>query len=90
MTIPLSEDEFVEEVHGSGVLVYLSATWLCEVYQQVITTSILEVGGYEPSAQEHNALVNLLIGALFYIIFIEIGFFFLICPLFINFWHFID
>lgn len=63
--VPLSEDDFVEEVHGSGVLVYLSSTWLCEVYQQVLTTSILEIGGYQPSIQEQNALVNLLIGETF-------------------------
>ncbi|XP_050677037.1 brefeldin A-inhibited guanine nucleotide-exchange protein 3 [Leptidea sinapis] len=39
--IPLTEDEFVEEVQGSGVLVYLSATWIRELYQQVVATDLL-------------------------------------------------
>ncbi|KAJ2945744.1 hypothetical protein O0L34_g587 [Tuta absoluta] len=42
VTVPLTEDEFVEEVQGSGVLVYLSATWLREVYQQVLANDLLK------------------------------------------------
>ncbi|XP_053610535.1 brefeldin A-inhibited guanine nucleotide-exchange protein 3 isoform X2 [Plodia interpunctella] len=40
--IALTEDEFVEEVQGSGVLVYLSATWLRELYQQVLCNDLLK------------------------------------------------
>ncbi|XP_026321687.1 brefeldin A-inhibited guanine nucleotide-exchange protein 3 isoform X2 [Hyposmocoma kahamanoa] len=40
--VPLTEDEFVEEVQGSGVLVYLSATWLRELYQQVLAHDLLK------------------------------------------------
>ncbi|CAG9564560.1 unnamed protein product [Danaus chrysippus] len=40
--VPLIEDEFVDEVQGSGVLVYLSATWLRELYQQVLATDLLK------------------------------------------------
>ncbi|XP_045537177.1 brefeldin A-inhibited guanine nucleotide-exchange protein 3 isoform X2 [Papilio machaon] len=40
--VPLTEDEFVEEVQGSGVLVYLSATWLRELYQQVLANDLLK------------------------------------------------
>lgn len=40
--MPLTEDEFVEEVQGSGVLVYLSATWLRELYQQVLAHDLLK------------------------------------------------
>ncbi|XP_022822877.1 brefeldin A-inhibited guanine nucleotide-exchange protein 3 [Spodoptera litura] len=40
--VSLTEDEFVEEVQGSGVLVYLSATWLRELYQQVLATDLLQ------------------------------------------------
>lgn len=40
--VSLTEDEFVEEVQGSGVLVYLSATWLRELYQQVLATDLLK------------------------------------------------
>jgi len=52
----------VEEVHGSGVLVYLSATWLSELYQQVLACNLLEKCGYNPSSTENNALVNVLTG----------------------------
>ncbi|CAK1555734.1 unnamed protein product [Leptosia nina] len=40
--LPLTEDEFVDDVQGSGVLVYLSATWLRELYQQVVATDLLK------------------------------------------------
>ncbi|KAI8439609.1 hypothetical protein MSG28_013335 [Choristoneura fumiferana] len=40
--VSLTEDEFVEEVQGSGVLVYLSATWLRELYQQVLVNDLLK------------------------------------------------
>ncbi|XP_026746313.1 brefeldin A-inhibited guanine nucleotide-exchange protein 3 [Trichoplusia ni] len=40
--VSLTEDEFVEEVQGSGVLVYLSATWLRELYQQVLAADLLK------------------------------------------------
>ncbi|CAG4960165.1 unnamed protein product [Parnassius apollo] len=40
--VPITEDEFVEEVQGSGVLVYLSATWLRELYQQVLANDLLK------------------------------------------------
>lgn len=52
----------MEEVHGSGVLVYLSATWLSELYQQVLACNLLERCGYNPSSTENNALVNVLTG----------------------------
>ncbi|XP_025156562.1 brefeldin A-inhibited guanine nucleotide-exchange protein 3 isoform X2 [Harpegnathos saltator] len=58
--VPVSEEQFVEEVHGSGVLVYLSATWLSELYQQVLACNLLERCGYNPSSTENNALVNVL------------------------------
>jgi len=56
------KEQFVEEVHGSGVLVYLSATWLSELYQQVLACNLLEKCGYNPSSTENNALVNVLTG----------------------------
>ncbi|XP_035228366.1 brefeldin A-inhibited guanine nucleotide-exchange protein 3-like [Stegodyphus dumicola] len=62
---PLTEQQFIEEVHGSGVLVYLSATWLAELYQQVLAINMLEEAGYKPVSLENSALVNLLSGVLF-------------------------
>ncbi|KAG6451415.1 hypothetical protein O3G_MSEX007130 [Manduca sexta] len=40
--VSMTEDEFVEEVQGSGVLVYLSATWLRELYQQILANDLLK------------------------------------------------
>ncbi|KRT82857.1 hypothetical protein AMK59_4792, partial [Oryctes borbonicus] len=59
-TIPLTETQFVDEVHGSGVLVYVSATWLCELYQNVLAKSLLEIAGYNPKTHPQPALINLL------------------------------
>lgn len=56
------QEQFVEEVHGSGVLVYLSATWLSELYQQVLACNLMEKCGYSPNTKENNALVNVLTG----------------------------
>ncbi|GBP90556.1 Brefeldin A-inhibited guanine nucleotide-exchange protein 3, partial [Eumeta japonica] len=53
--VPLTEDGFVEEVQGSGVLVYLSATWLRELYQQILANDLLR----EAPGSEH-ALIHLL------------------------------
>ncbi|XP_043264264.1 brefeldin A-inhibited guanine nucleotide-exchange protein 3 [Colletes gigas] len=58
--VPISEEQFVEEVHGSGVLVYLSATWLSELYQQVLACNLLEKCGYNPRYTENSALINVL------------------------------
>nr|XP_012139753.1 PREDICTED: brefeldin A-inhibited guanine nucleotide-exchange protein 3 isoform X3 [Megachile rotundata] len=58
--VPISEEQFVEEVHGSGVLVYLSATWLSELYQQVLACNLLEKCGYNPHYTENSALINVL------------------------------
>ncbi|XP_076182641.1 brefeldin A-inhibited guanine nucleotide-exchange protein 3 isoform X2 [Ptiloglossa arizonensis] len=58
--VPISEEQFVEEVHGSGVLVYLSATWLSELYQQVLASNLLEKCGYNPRYTENSALINVL------------------------------
>ncbi|XP_076307697.1 LOW QUALITY PROTEIN: brefeldin A-inhibited guanine nucleotide-exchange protein 3 [Tachypleus tridentatus] len=60
--VPLTEHEFVDEVHGSGVLVFLSATWLAQVYQQVLKLNLLEAAGYNSMSPENSALINLLTG----------------------------
>lgn len=60
--VPVTEAQFVEEIHGSGVLVYVSATWLCELYQNVLAKSLLQIAGYEPKSVQQPALINLLAG----------------------------
>lgn len=50
--IPMSEQQFVTSVQNTGVLVYLSSAWLCELYQCVLVSNLLEavdrVEGQEP------------------------------------------
>lgn len=60
--VPTTEAQFVEEIHGSGVLVYVSATWLCELYQNVLAKSLLQLAGYDPKNAIQPALINLLNG----------------------------
>ncbi|KAJ8927843.1 hypothetical protein NQ314_019645 [Rhamnusium bicolor] len=61
VSVPITEAQFVEEIHGSGVLVYVSATWLCELYQNVLAKSLLLSVGYDPKNSHQPALINLLI-----------------------------
>ncbi|XP_045475918.1 brefeldin A-inhibited guanine nucleotide-exchange protein 3 isoform X2 [Harmonia axyridis] len=60
VAVPITETQFVEEIHGSGVLVYVSATWLCELYQNVLAKSLLLTAGFNPNANPQPAIVNLL------------------------------
>lgn len=42
---------------------YLSASWLSELYQQVLVTNFLQHAGYDPNGDdEYLPLVNLLSG----------------------------
>lgn len=53
----------MEEVHGSGVLVYLSASWLSELYQQVLANNFLQLAGYNAAdSNDYVPLINLLTG----------------------------
>ncbi|GAB6031395.1 hypothetical protein CHUAL_009177 [Chamberlinius hualienensis] len=56
---PLNEEEFIETVHGSGVLVYLSATWLAELYQIILSRDLLASAGLDLSI-DNCSLVSLL------------------------------
>ncbi|PNF16161.1 hypothetical protein B7P43_G01114, partial [Cryptotermes secundus] len=58
--VPMTEEQFVEGVHGSGVLVYLSDTWLSELYQNILASSLLEKCGYSTNTSNNYALINLL------------------------------
>lgn len=70
----MTEAQFVEEIHGSGVLVYVSATWLCEVYQNVLAKSLLQAAGYDPKSSQQCALINLLSGKGFFLALLSIDF----------------
>lgn len=65
----MTEAQFVEEIHGSGVLVYVSATWLCELYQNVLAKSLLQLAGYDPKSPNQSALISLLNGKKIFIYF---------------------
>lgn len=57
------QDQFVSEVEESGVLVYLSSRWLCELYQQVLSTDLLTI----TNCASNVALTNLLSGTYFHV-----------------------
>ncbi|XP_054753435.2 brefeldin A-inhibited guanine nucleotide-exchange protein 3-like isoform X2 [Lytechinus pictus] len=60
-SLPLTQKQFIDSVHYSGVLVYLSASWLGELYRIIITRNLLEEGGYQPSMEYCNrALISIL------------------------------
>lgn len=56
------QEQFIDSVHGSGVLVYLSSSWLAELYQQVLTRNFLGDAGYDRTSHDNCALINLLTG----------------------------
>ncbi|XP_047502292.1 brefeldin A-inhibited guanine nucleotide-exchange protein 3-like isoform X2 [Penaeus chinensis] len=60
MPPPMTQEQFIDQVHGSGVLVYLSSAWLGEVYRQVVRDSFLQRAGYSPHSTHNCALINLL------------------------------
>lgn len=59
------QEDFVKNVQSTGVVVYLSGAWLRELYQAVVSSSLLQAHGYLPTnynSQPH-ALINLLTGS---------------------------
>ncbi|CAH1227063.1 ARFGEF3 [Branchiostoma lanceolatum] len=59
--LPMTQKQFIEDVHDSGVLVYLSSTWLGELYKMIITVNILGAAGYLPASPQCNqALITML------------------------------
>ncbi|XP_063717969.1 brefeldin A-inhibited guanine nucleotide-exchange protein 3-like isoform X3 [Symsagittifera roscoffensis] len=59
--LPLTQKQFIEEIHDSGVLVYLSSTWLSELYKLIISCDILGEGGYTTQdPRVNNALILML------------------------------
>lgn len=58
--IPLSEQQFVTSVQNTGVLVYLSSGWLCELYQCIIASNPLHLLRKEDCNDSRCALVELL------------------------------
>lgn len=58
--IPLSEQQFVTSVQNTGVLVYLSTFWLCELYQCIIASNPLVSLQREEIKDTHCALIDLL------------------------------
>ncbi|XP_055842958.1 brefeldin A-inhibited guanine nucleotide-exchange protein 3 [Episyrphus balteatus] len=61
--IPMSEQQFVTSVQNTGVLVYLSTPWLCELYQSVIVLNPLESLEAHELETTRCALVDMLCDA---------------------------
>ncbi|XP_053678294.1 brefeldin A-inhibited guanine nucleotide-exchange protein 3 [Anopheles nili] len=64
VAIPLTEQQFVTSVQNSGILVYLSAAWLRELYQCILATNPLQAMGTTcrsgDSSASHCALLDML------------------------------
>lgn len=58
--IPLSEQQFVASVQNTGVLVYLSTGWLCELYQSIIASNPMVALKKEDCFENRCALIELL------------------------------
>uniref|UniRef100_A0A8W7PR30 SEC7 domain-containing protein n=1 Tax=Anopheles coluzzii TaxID=1518534 RepID=A0A8W7PR30_ANOCL len=63
--IPLTEQQFVTSVQNSGILVYLSAAWLRELYQCILAGNPLQAltatqRAKDPAASTHCALLDML------------------------------
>uniref|UniRef100_A0A1S4G9F5 SEC7 domain-containing protein n=1 Tax=Anopheles gambiae TaxID=7165 RepID=A0A1S4G9F5_ANOGA len=63
--IPLTEQQFVTSVQNSGILVYLSAAWLRELYQCILAGNPLQAltatqRAKDPAASSHCALLDML------------------------------
>ena len=53
----------MENVYASGVLIYLSQSWVSELYYQVTKDSFLQRAGYATQSQQNWALINILTGS---------------------------
>lgn len=60
VAIPLTEQQFVTTVQNTGVLVYLSTFWLCELYQSIIATNPLSCLSQVSQPDSRCAIVDLL------------------------------
>lgn len=56
--IPLTEQQFVTSVQNTGVLVYLSSPWLCELYQSIFTNPLASLS--KDLLGNHSALIDML------------------------------
>lgn len=52
----------MDEVLHTGLLVYLTPTWLAEVFHQVINTNLLKKAGFNSSEGIRSPVVQLLTG----------------------------
>lgn len=64
LTPAFLQDDFVTKMKDTCKVSYLSCSWLKELYQVIVTSSILQANGFLPTnnnSQPH-ALINLLTG----------------------------
>jgi brefeldin A-inhibited guanine nucleotide-exchange protein 3 len=60
VTIPLTEQQFVNSVQSAGVLVYLSSAWLRELYQCILSTNPLEALSQVESTTNRCTLIDMI------------------------------
>lgn len=60
ISIPITEQEFIDDIHNSGILVYISSYWLAELYQRVLADNLLSNAGYKLDSHSNVSLINLL------------------------------
>ncbi|XP_074653085.1 brefeldin A-inhibited guanine nucleotide-exchange protein 3-like [Tubulanus polymorphus] len=56
---PVTQDDFISNILHGEMLLFLSDSWLSEVYQQVTKLNLLQMAGFD-STQKNNMLINAL------------------------------
>ncbi|XP_064629621.1 brefeldin A-inhibited guanine nucleotide-exchange protein 3-like isoform X3 [Lineus longissimus] len=56
----VTEVEFVNDILDSELLLYLSDTWLSEVYRQTLSLNLLQMAGFAETIHKNNPLINVL------------------------------
>ena len=59
------QQQFTDEILGTGLLLYLSPIWLSELYHQIIDCNLLAQAGYIDTLDDsHIAIIEVLTGSL--------------------------
>ncbi|KAI0235880.1 Brefeldin A-inhibited guanine nucleotide-exchange protein 3 [Lamellibrachia satsuma] len=63
-SVPMTEMQFIDEILGTGLLLYLSRSWLSEVFHHIISSDLLALAGYTAAMTGHSdsPLIHSLIG----------------------------
>ena len=56
------KQQFIDDILGCGLLLYLSPAWLSELYHQVITTDLLAEAGFDREKHRESPFITMIIG----------------------------